>query len=123
MFKTVRTRAALAVGLALIAFALPRQVAAIQAFKNGLMIVQTCTTQTPSSKIAAFRAADCLGYIEGVVDQANSEGLLSCMPHGMTAPQLELIVLTDLNAHPGNLHFAAPGLIIDAVAAAFSCRR
>jgi hypothetical protein len=122
MFKTVGTRAALAVALALIAFALPREAAAIQAFKNGLMIVQTCT-QNPSSELPAFRAAECSGYIEGVVDQVNSQGLLSCMPHGMSELQLELIVLKDLNAHPGDLHLAAPGLIIDAVARTFPCGR
>jgi hypothetical protein len=62
----------------------------------------------------------CLGYITGVSDVFKDTSI--CYPKGVTAGQIESIVIKYLNEHPDRLHYSADSLVLDALGKAFPCK-
>jgi hypothetical protein len=68
----------------------------------------------------------CLGYIDGVADALDKNiinGYKACVPDGVTAGQLQDVVVQYLRLNPADRHFLAFGLVADAISKAFPCRR
>jgi hypothetical protein len=68
----------------------------------------------------------CLGYVEGVVDDADMVRLKSgrpeCVPPGVEAGQLVDIVVNYLRENPARRKVAAGFSITDAIGAAWGCK-
>jgi len=62
-----------------------------------------------------------VGYIAGVYD--TSSGVLICSPTEVTTGQLAAIVQKYLADNPQTLHITAHQLVINALSAAFPCRK
>lgn len=70
-------------------------------------------------------ADECTGYVKGVWDGLAIAGIfsgdsLNCVPN-IREGQVEILVRRYLEAHPEQLHFAAPNLITAALSEAFHC--
>jgi hypothetical protein len=71
----------------------------------------------------------CLGYVSGVADEFESEGLEDvkhplgsiCLPEGVSSVQLVKIFLKFADAHPEQLHYAAPTVIWNSLIDVFPC--
>ncbi len=92
------------------------------AFEGGFKLLEYC-----SAPEATYRDGLCLGYTLGVHDSQSSLVALGiskplyCMPTGVTAGQLRLVVKKWLQENPKDLHSAAGALVFAAFIEAFPC--
>lgn len=90
------------------------------AFKGGIDLLTNCEDEN-----SLFRAL-CDGYIVGISDALSGgndiNGIKACSPDGVTTRQVTEIAMEWLRGHPELLQYAAPGLIAEALAAAYPCR-
>jgi len=67
----------------------------------------------------------CFGYVEGVTDALDDpvEGFRACTPAGVTAGQVQDVVIAWLKANPTQRHLAAHSLVALALSEAFPCKK
>lgn len=86
-------------------------------FENGNGLLQDCTKQD---------TLYCLGYNSAVADSLDSNsvnGYAACIPTSVSLGQIKDIVVQYLRSNPAVRHFAAVGLVADAISRAFPCHR
>ena len=110
---------ALVVGMALPSLAQ----AQVSLINSGTKLLEQCSDwakpdseQTPSSYQAS---AFCSAYVAGVFDAMDNV----CPPDGVTYGQMVRVVLKFLNDHPERLHEGRFRLVVDALRAAWPCKR
>jgi hypothetical protein len=87
-------------------------------FTNGNQLLQDCTNQDST--------LFCLDYTSAVADALDGNsvnGYDACIPTRVSAGQIKDIVVQYLRLNPAERHFAAAGLVADAISKAFPCRR
>lgn len=89
------------------------------AFKGGIDLLANCEDEN-----SLFKAL-CDGYIVGISDALSGgsdiHGIKACGPDGITTGQVTEIVIEWLRGHPELLHYAAPGLVAEALSKAYPC--
>jgi Rap1a immunity proteins len=89
-------------------------------FKTGNMIIADCESAAVEDRMV------CLGYVEGVVGAMGMNavnGYQACVPDHVTGNQVKDVAIAYIYAHPAKRHFAATGLVADALAGAFPCAK
>jgi hypothetical protein len=85
-------------------------------FVTGSMLLDYCQkTDSPASQTF------CSGYVAGISDALDDH--FFCGPSEGQLSQSKKVVIKYLNEHPEILHKSASGLAIDALKAAFPCKR
>jgi hypothetical protein len=74
-----------------------------------------------------FSDGICMGYIQGVADALNGpergmRGRHFCIPEQATYGQIKAVVIKWFEANPQLLHYAAFGLVANALSKAFPCK-
>jgi hypothetical protein len=100
-------------------------------FKTGNDLYSECTAPADWQRRFLF----CYGYIEGIADANDLEGLREsgfmdpkakrnalCLPAGVQLGQLKDVVVQYLEGHPERRHRSAAALVELALSAAFPCR-
>lgn len=115
----MRAKFALA-ACALLAFAAPG-VASDANLYSGEQLFQDCTSTHPSH----LPNIACGGYAVGISDVLAGgntvNGFKACPPASVTRGQVIKVVTAYLQQHPDGRHFAAAGLVANALADAFPC--
>jgi Rap1a immunity proteins len=87
-------------------------------FQNGNQLYERCTEPNRDS---------CLGYVAGIFDALASGASIAdysaCMPSGTTVQQAVDVATQFLTSHPEMRHYAAAGLVAQALSDAFPCSR
>jgi hypothetical protein len=92
------------------------------AFKTGNVLYQEC-----AAPIGAREYANCQNYVMGVADVMAGNnavnGYAACFPRDVTVGQIREVVTRYLANLPQSRNKGAAGLVADALAQAFPCRR
>ena len=96
----------------------------IEHMANGSVLLSYCARSTRFSQSA------CLGYIAGISDAMIDRRIIgkgaayqACIPREVTAGARAAKVIPWLTRHVDDLHKPAAGLVAQALAAAFPCKR
>lgn len=93
-------------------------------YLSGLDLLDTCKPHVIDA-VYRLKVAECRGYVIGVADTFDcSRAVIGVRWESRTSisqEELVTIVIRWLNAHPGQLHFQADGLIAAALSEAFPC--
>jgi hypothetical protein len=111
---------------------------AAQDSMNGSALQEECrAANNPDEDIHSEKdktdLVHCLGYIRGTLDTftvwkkfdgKNTDAVVrsTCVPQAVSAGQAAKLVLKYLSAHPENLHWSAPALILIPMSVAFPCK-
>lgn len=68
-----------------------------------------------------FKSGLFKGYVNGVVDIG--DGILFCTPTGVTRGQFTAVAAKYLKEHPEKWNMSADGIVVDALAGAFPCKK
>jgi hypothetical protein len=122
---------AYAYSAAILAVSLAATGTASAEFKTGNDLYSECTAPADWQRRFLF----CHGYIEGIADAEDLEGLREsgfmdpkakrnalCLPAGVQLGQLKDVVVQYLEGHPERRHRSAAALVELALSAAFPCR-
>jgi hypothetical protein len=93
-------------------------------YLSGSDLMEACKPQVVDA-VYRLKVAECRGYVIGVADTFDcSRAVLGVTWNSRTRVSQEDLVTTVvawLNAHPGQLHYQADGLIAAALSEAFPC--
>ena len=111
---------ALVVGIALPSLAQ----AQVSLGSSGTKLLENCTEHAKADlgtgvSVSWYQAGLCAGYVNGVWDVSDK----ICTPKGSTLGQAIRVVLKYLNDHPERLHEHMAELVVDALRAAWPCKR
>jgi hypothetical protein len=90
------------------------------AFQDGYTLHKLCQS------VETVNEMFCIGYIEGIVDMGGMGGKDSpsiCVPEKVSGGQVVDIVKKWFVDHPEHRHYAAAGLVDEALSAAFPCNK
>lgn len=91
-------------------------------FMSGNKLLEGCDVPKQSYPLGI-----CTGYSVAVMDAMLAgqavNGYTACAPVGVTASQVRDVVIGYLKAHPEVRHYAAVGLVAEAIAEAFPCNK
>jgi hypothetical protein len=94
---------------------------------NGENLARVCN---PSQEGHVFRPGVCSGYIMGAIDldeDLTTRGIIAkplfCMPEDVPISRVTAVVTGYIKAHPGRSDDSGGRLVIDALGAAFPCKR
>lgn len=111
---------ALVVGMALPSLAQ----AQVSLINSGTTLLAYCTESAKADldtgvSVNWYQAGFCSGYVNGVWNTSDK----FCDPKGITLGQVVRVVLKYLNDHPERLHEHEAELVVDALRAAWPCKR
>ena len=117
----MRSLVHLVVSVAVVTSALVGATAHADSFYSGNRLLEKC--QADESDVAWGL---CTGYIVGISDVLGADnavnGYRACQPHDGITSQFRDVVVKWLEANPQKRHFAATGLVAEALSKAFPCR-
>lgn len=93
-------------------------------YLSGSDLLESCRPQVIDA-VYRLKVAECRGYVVGVADTFDCSraviGVRWNSRASVSQEDLVTIVIRWLNAHPGQLHYQADGLIAAALSEAFPC--
>jgi len=93
--------------------------AAAKETSSANFVTPACWHYLNSSNIESFKQGYCLGLVEGLAYVAKIE----CVPDGVTLRQTVLVVVTYIAARPARMHENFKDLALEALRAAWPCRK
>ena len=89
-------------------------------YESGNSLLESCRAAD-----ASWSGGFCLGYITGIADAMETDGILGwrkCTPNGVTLRQTADVVKAWLESYPQYRHNTAHSLVAEALAKAFPCK-
>jgi len=99
----------------------------IAVYYTGMRLLEKCEPNFSNDIVNTASKSACASYLAGVADfhsgavNANVINRMWCLGETTSAPQLRLVFVKYLKAHPEKLHFEGASLVVAALGEAFPC--